>query len=180
MNITHNRRECNEIKREKRREKRRSDTEVALPQMQEAKQQQRYGASRQNSNGFHPIGRSRRQAERGSDFMTDTGGPKMTGTKVARCHNSTAAAIRSSLDIFFRKSRPTTHRERKRKRRTGNISIRLFNNIIATETIAPRPNDTKKRVSSLHRAATTSRPCCGQALGDSEGACRVALTRLQK
>ena len=27
---------------------------------------------------------------------------------------------------------------------------------------------------------TTKYPCCGQALGDSEGACRVGLTRVQK
>ena len=32
----------------------------------------------------------------------------------------------------------------------------------------------------LHRAATTKYPCCGQTLGDSEGACRVGLTRVQK
>ena len=35
-------------------------------------------------------------------------------------------------------------------------------------------------VSYLHRAATTGYPCCGQTLGDSEGACRVGLTRVQK
>lgn len=35
-------------------------------------------------------------------------------------------------------------------------------------------------MSSPYRAATTSYPCCGQALGDSEGACRVGLTRVQR
>ena len=34
------------------------------------------------------------------------------------------------------------------------------------------------RESSLHRAATTNYPCCGQALGDSKGASRVALSRI--
>lgn len=31
-------------------------------------------------------------------------------------------------------------------------------------------------MSSPYRAATTSYPCCGQALGDSKGASRVALS----
>ncbi len=38
----------------------------------------------------------------------------------------------------------------------------------------------KKRVSLLHRAATTNYPCCDQALGGSLGACRVGLTQLQR
>ena len=44
------------------------------------------------------------------------------------------------------------------------------------------PTELKRRgwVSLLYRAATTKYPCCGQALGDSEGACRVGLTRVQK
>ena len=45
-----------------------------------------------------------------------------------------------------------------------------------------RPRDYKSRalawVSSLHRAATTNYLCCGQALEDSKGAGRAALTRL--
>ena len=35
-------------------------------------------------------------------------------------------------------------------------------------------------VSYLHRAATTGYPCCGQTLGDSQGAGRIGLTRAQK
>lgn len=37
----------------------------------------------------------------------------------------------------------------------------------------------KKRVSLLHRTATTPYPCFGQDLGDFGGAGRVGLTRLQ-
>jgi len=38
----------------------------------------------------------------------------------------------------------------------------------------------KKRVSLLHRAATTNYPCCDQALGGSLGAGRVGLTPFDK
>ncbi|MDD2477003.1 MAG: hypothetical protein PHI32_13985 [Dysgonamonadaceae bacterium] len=38
----------------------------------------------------------------------------------------------------------------------------------------------KKRVSLLHRAATTKYPCCDQALGGSSGAGRVGLTQPQR
>ena len=44
------------------------------------------------------------------------------------------------------------------------------------------PTELKRRgwVSYLHRAATTGYPCCGQTLGDSQGAGRIGLTRAQK
>ena len=38
----------------------------------------------------------------------------------------------------------------------------------------------KKRASLLYRAASTRYPCFGQDLGDSRGAGRIGLTRLQK
>ena len=38
----------------------------------------------------------------------------------------------------------------------------------------------EKRASLLHRTATTFYPCCGQTLGDSKGAGRIGLTRVQK
>ena len=38
----------------------------------------------------------------------------------------------------------------------------------------------KKRVSLLHRAATTCYPCFGQDLGDLQGAGRIGLTRVQR
>ncbi len=41
-------------------------------------------------------------------------------------------------------------------------------------------NIKQKRVSLLHRTATTPYPCFGQDLGDSGGAGRVGLTRLQR
>ena len=39
---------------------------------------------------------------------------------------------------------------------------------------------TQKRASDLHRTATTKYPCFGQDLGDSKGAGRVGLTRVQR
>lgn len=38
----------------------------------------------------------------------------------------------------------------------------------------------KKRVSLLYRAATTKYPCFDQDLGDSLGAGRIGLTRVQR
>jgi hypothetical protein len=41
-------------------------------------------------------------------------------------------------------------------------------------------HENKKRVSLLYRAATTKYPCFGQDLGDSMGAGRIGLTRVQR
>jgi hypothetical protein len=62
----------------------------------------------------------------------------------------------------------------------GNLNWKSTQSNASFRTIILWRIEKKKRVSLLYRAATTKYPCCGQALGDSEGASRIGLTRVQK
>ena len=69
-------------------------------------------------------------------------------------------------------------RKRKPTYKLPSLRCVLSEPLVGFEPTTPRLQI--RWVSLLHRAATTKYPCCGQALGDSEGACRVGLTRVQK